>query len=59
MTMFQLTSNDIVEELRLVQTLNRASNEGKTVIHFQDLYADRMIFPSSNERRGGENNLKQ
>ena len=38
MTMFQLCSDDIVEELRLIQTLNRASQEGKTVIHFQNLF---------------------
>ena len=61
MSVFQLSSNDIVEELRLIQTLNRASDEGKTVIHLQDLYdfSNMTISPDSKKDRVGESHLKQ
>ncbi len=61
MAMFQLCNDDIVEELRLIQTLNRASKDGKTVIHFQNLFdfSDMTIPLGSKESRVGENNLKQ
>lgn len=60
MPMYPITSNDIVEELRLIQTLSRASDEGKTIIHFQDLYdfSDMSISPCSKESKVEENHLK-